>query len=78
MLYGILTQKQREKFENELELDLSYQVPNSPRYRVNVFQQRDSLGAVMRIIPFEILPIEKLGVPPQITNFATCPAGSSS
>jgi twitching motility protein PilT len=75
MLYGILTQKQREKFENELELDLSYQVPNSARYRVNIFQQRDSLGAVMRIIPFDILPIEKLGVPAQITNFAYMPRG---
>jgi twitching motility protein PilT len=70
MLYGILTQKQRQKFENELELDLSYQVPNQARYRVNIFQQRDSLGAVMRIIPFDIVPIEKLGVPAQITNFA--------
>jgi twitching motility protein PilT len=75
MLYGILTQKQREKFENQLELDLSYQVPNSARYRVNIFQQRDSLGAVMRIIPFDIVPIEKLGVPAQVTNFAYMPRG---
>jgi twitching motility protein PilT len=75
MLYGILTQRQREKFENELELDLSYSVPNEARYRVNVFQQRDSIGAVMRIIPYEIVPIEKLGVPPQVTNFAHLPRG---
>jgi twitching motility protein PilT len=75
MIYGILTQRQREKFENELELDLSYSVPNEARYRVNVFQQRDSIGAVMRIIPFEIVPIEKLGIPPQVTNFAHLPRG---
>jgi twitching motility protein PilT len=75
MLYGILTQKQREKFENELELDMSYQVPNEARYRVNIFQQRDSIGSVMRIIPFDIVPIEKLGVPAQITNFAHLPRG---
>ncbi len=75
MLYGILTQKQREKFENNLELDLSYQVPGAARYRVNIFQQRDSLGAVMRIIPFEIVPIEKLGIPAQVTNFAHLPRG---
>ncbi|HEX2142228.1 MAG TPA: type IV pilus twitching motility protein PilT [Candidatus Limnocylindria bacterium] len=75
MLYSILTQKQRERFENTLELDLSYQVPGEARYRVNIFQQRESLGAVMRIIPFEIVPIEKLGVPAQVTNFAHLPRG---
>src|SRR5690606_25569735 len=38
MLYGILTQRQREQFENDLELDLSYGVPNLARFRINVFQ----------------------------------------
>jgi twitching motility protein PilT len=74
-IYSILTQKQREHFENHLELDLSYQVPGRARYRVNVFQQRDSIGAVMRIIPFEIKSIDELGVPPQVTNFAYMPRG---
>jgi len=69
-IYSILTQKQREQFENELELDLSYQVPGAARFRVNVFQQRDAIGAVMRVIPFEIKTIEELGVPAQVTNFA--------
>jgi twitching motility protein PilT len=75
MVYAILTQRQREVFENDLELDLSYQIPKQARFRVNVFQQRDSMGAVMRIIPFEIKTIEALGVPPQIVNFAHLPRG---
>ncbi|MGI8575660.1 MAG: PilT/PilU family type 4a pilus ATPase [Egibacteraceae bacterium] len=75
MVYGILTQKQREIFENELELDLSYSVPGKARFRVNVFQQRDAIGAVMRVIPFEIKSVEELGVPAQITNFAYMPRG---
>jgi twitching motility protein PilT len=74
-LYAILTQKQREKFENELELDLSYTIPGRARFRVNVFQQRDVIGSVMRVIPFDIRSIEALGVPPQITNFAYLPRG---
>lgn len=74
-LYGIMTQKQRERFENELELDLSYSVHGVARFRVNVFQQRDSMGAVMRVIPFEILPLEQLGVPEQVANFAYEPRG---
>jgi twitching motility protein PilT len=75
MLYAIMTQKQREAFENELELDMSYAVPNLARFRVNVFQQRDSIGSVMRVIPFEIKPLEDLGVPDQVSNFAYLPRG---
>ena len=75
MLYGMLTQKQREVFENELELDLSYAVPGRARFRVNIFQQRDSMGAVLRTIPHEIRLLEDLGVPPQVANFCTLPRG---
>jgi twitching motility protein PilT len=75
MLYAIMTQKQREAFENELELDMSYSVHKVARFRVNVFQQRDAMGAVMRMIPFEILPLEELGIPEQVANFAYLPRG---
>ena len=75
VLYGMLTQKQREVFENELELDVSYAIPGVARFRVNMFQQRDSMGSVMRIIPFEILSLEDLGLPAQISNFAHTPRG---
>lgn len=75
MIYGILTQRQREQFENELELDVSYSVPGQARFRVNVFQQRDSIGAVMRVIPFEIKPLEELGMPERIRDFAYLPRG---
>jgi twitching motility protein PilT len=75
MLYSIMTQKQRETFENELELDMSYAMPGLARFRVNVFQQRDALASVMRVIPFEIKPLEDLGVPEQVANFAYLPRG---
>ncbi len=75
MIYGILTQRQRETFEKELELDLSYTVPGRSRFRVNVFRQRDSLGAVMRVIPFEIKPLEDLGVPASVADFARLARG---
>jgi twitching motility protein PilT len=74
-LYAVMTQKQREVFENQLELDMSYAIPNLARFRVNVFQQRDSIGSVMRVIPFEIKPLEDLGVPEQVANFAYLPRG---
>ncbi len=74
-LYAILSQKQREKFEEELELDFAYSVPGRARFRVNVYRQRDSLGAAFRLIPFEIKPLEELGVPPTVGNFAMLPRG---
>ncbi|MDQ3385637.1 MAG: PilT/PilU family type 4a pilus ATPase [Actinomycetota bacterium] len=75
MMYAILTQKQREKFEAELELDTSHSIPNVGRFRVNVFLQRDSVGSVMRMIPYEIVPLETLGLPAAVAQLAELPRG---
>jgi twitching motility protein PilT len=75
LLYAALTQKQREKFEENLELDFAYSVPGRARFRVNVYRQRDALGAAFRVIPFEIKRLEDLGVPPSVSNFAQLPRG---
>src|SRR5665648_42629 len=74
-IYSILTQRQRETFEEELELDFAFAVRGVARFRVNLYQQRDSLGAAFRVIPYEILPLEQLGVPPIVANFASLPRG---
>ncbi len=75
MIFSILTQKQREKFENELELDTSYALPGRGRFRVNVFLQRDSVGCVMRAIPYEIVDFERLGIAPAVQGWAHMPRG---
>ncbi|MFV0460638.1 MAG: type IV pilus twitching motility protein PilT [Actinomycetales bacterium] len=74
-IYAILTQKQRETFENNLELDFSYSLPGRSRFRVNIYRQRESLGAAFRVIPYEIKALEELGVPPAVSNFAGLPRG---
>jgi twitching motility protein PilT len=74
-LYAILSQKQREKFEEELELDFAYSVPGRARFRVNLYRQRDAIGAAFRLIPYEIKALEDLGVPAQVANFAMLPRG---
>lgn len=74
-LFQILTQRQREQFEAELELDFSYQVHNGPRLRANFYMQREAIGAAFRVIPAEIKPLEVLGVPPVISTFAGLPRG---
>jgi twitching motility protein PilT len=75
MVFSILTQKQREKFENELELDTSYALPGRGRFRVNVFLQRDSVGCVMRAIPYEIVDFDSLGIPPAVKPWSYLPRG---
>ena len=75
LIYGILTQRQREKFEANLELDTSHPVPHVGRFRLNVFVQRDSVGAVLRAIPYKIVPLDKLGIPPIVHSFADLPRG---
>nr|WP_304515670.1 PilT/PilU family type 4a pilus ATPase [Cellulomonas sp. APG4] len=74
-LYAVLTQKQREQFEEHLELDLAYAVRGVSRFRVNMYRQRDSIGAAFRVIPYEIKPLEDLGVPAVVGNFAGLPRG---
>jgi twitching motility protein PilT len=75
MIYAVLTQKQRETFEAALELDLAYSLPGRGRFRVNIYRQRDALGAAFRLIPHEIRQLEDLGIPPAVGNFATLPRG---
>ncbi len=74
-LYGVMTERQRKVFEEELELDFAYAVPGHARFRVNVFQQREHLGAVMRMIPWEIVPLEDLGMPEVVAGFADLKRG---
>jgi twitching motility protein PilT len=75
MVYSIVTQKQREKFENELELDTSYTLPGKSRFRMNLFLQRDSVGCVMRVIPYQIAEFAKLGIPTAVGEWANLPRG---
>lgn len=74
-LYQILTQAQREKFEEELELDFSYALVGEARFRVNLYRQRESVGAAFRVIPYEIKPLEALGIPQAVSNFANLSRG---
>ncbi len=75
MIYSILSQKQREKFEAEMELDTSYALPGKSRFRVNVYYQRGAIGGAFRMIPYEIKSVEELGLPRQVEMFARTPRG---
>jgi twitching motility protein PilT len=65
-----MNEYQREKFKQTNEVDLAYGVPGLGRFRVNVFQQRGSLGVVLRVIPFRIQSIEQLMLPKVLEKIA--------
>jgi twitching motility protein PilT len=75
MMYAILPQKMRERLEQDLELDMSYALPGKARFRVNVYYQRDSIGAAFRLIPYEIKQVEELGLPTVVADLARYPRG---
>ncbi|MGZ4625764.1 MAG: type IV pilus twitching motility protein PilT [Kineosporiaceae bacterium] len=75
LIYTVLTQKQRERYEADLELDFAYALPGAARFRVNVYRQRENLGAAFRRIPYDIKGLEDLGVPASVSAFAGLPRG---
>jgi twitching motility protein PilT len=75
IIYSILTNDQRQRLETNWQLDFAYQIPGRARFRVNAYFQRAALGAAFRLIPFEIVPLETLGLPPSVADFAKKPRG---
>jgi twitching motility protein PilT len=75
LIYEILTDGQRVKLERDLELDLSYSLPGKARFRINLYWQRGSLGAALRLIPFHIKSPKELGLPNIVEKLAQKPRG---
>ncbi|MFH1782339.1 MAG: type IV pilus twitching motility protein PilT [Candidatus Omnitrophota bacterium] len=68
LVYSILNDKQKAKFERELELDFSLAIPSLNRFRVNVHMQRGSVEAAFRTISTSVPTVQQLGLPPAVTN----------
>jgi twitching motility protein PilT len=75
LAYSILTDNQKKRFETEDELDFSFGVQNLSRFRGNVYKQRGCVAMAIRQIPYEIVSIEKLGLPPIANHLADRPRG---
>jgi twitching motility protein PilT len=75
IVYSILSNSQRQKLENNWQLDFAYAIPGQARFRVNAYFQRSAVGAAFRLIPFEVAPLESLGLPPAVAEFADRPRG---
>jgi twitching motility protein PilT len=64
MAFSMMSSRQKERFKNHLETDIAYSVPGLGRFRVNIFQQRGSVGLVLRLIPSRIQNFRELMLPP--------------
>jgi twitching motility protein PilT len=71
LAYSMLSDEQRKRFETTRELDLSFGIKGLSRFRANVFLQRGVVSVAIRQIPFEILALERLGLPPVVKEFTT-------
>src|SRR5438067_11694514 len=70
MSAAVMSTIQREKFKDAQEVDLAYSVAGLGRFRCNVFQQRGTVGLVLRVIPMAIRTIDELGLPPVLKKIA--------
>ena len=75
IVYSILNDSQRKRFENQQQLDFAYAIPGVARFRVNCFFQRGAISAAFRHIPAEIQSLESLGLPPVLEEFTRKPRG---
>src|SRR6187455_3170673 len=75
MVYDIMNDSQRKVYEETLEVDFSFEIPNLARFRVNAFNQNRGAGAVFRTIPSKILTLEQLNAPKIFSDLALKPRG---
>ena len=75
LLYRILSTEQQKHLEINRQIDVSYSIPGLARFRVNVYFQRESLGAAFRMIPAELKTLEDLGLPTQLHELSKKPRG---
>jgi twitching motility protein PilT len=75
LLYRVLTSEQQKNFEQKRQLDFAYSMPGLARFRVNVYYQREAVGAAFRLIPQEIKTMEELGLPASLHTLTEKPRG---
>src|SRR5512146_2904178 len=75
LAYSVMTDAQKHRFEENLELDFSFGLKGLARFRANVFNQRGAVAAVFRIIPFEIKSFQQLNLPPVVSSLCDKPRG---
>jgi len=75
LCYSVMNDAQKLRFEEDLEIDFSFGIRNLARFRANVYMQQSCVAGAFRIVPYQIIPLEELGLPPVIMELCEKPRG---
>jgi twitching motility protein PilT len=75
LCYSVMNDAQKMRFEEDLELDFSFGIRNMARFRANVYMQQSCVAGAFRMVPYNIIELEKLGLPPVVTELTNKPRG---
>jgi twitching motility protein PilT len=75
LCYSVMNDQQKMRFEEDLEIDFSFGIRGMARFRANVYMQQACVGGAFRVVPYNIIPLENLGMPPVVTELCDKPRG---
>jgi twitching motility protein PilT len=75
LCYSVMNDAQKLRFEEDLEIDFSFGIRGMARFRANVYLQQSCVAGAFRIVPYQIVPLEELGLPPVVTELCDRPRG---
>src|SRR6185436_5703222 len=75
LCYAVMNDSQKLRFEEDLEIDFSFGIRGIARFRANVCLQQSCVAGAFRIVPYQILPLEEVGLPPIVTELCDKPRG---
>ena len=75
LCYSVMNDAQKLRFEEDLEIDFSFGIRGMARFRANVYLQQACVAGAFRIVPYQIIPLEELGLPPVVTELCDKPRG---
>src|SRR5215813_9915408 len=75
LCYSVMNDQQKLRFEEDLEIDFSFGIRGMARFRANVYLQQSCVAGAFRIVPYQIIPLEELGLPPVVSELCDRPRG---
>ncbi len=75
LCYSVMNDVQKLRYEEDLEIDFSFGIRNMARFRANVYMQQSCVAGAFRIVPYQVIPLEELGLPPTVIEMCDRPRG---
>src|SRR5436190_14883840 len=75
LFYSVMNDAQKLRFEEDLEIDFSFGIRGMARFRANVYMQQSCVAGAFRVVPYQIVPLEELGLPPVVIELCDRPRG---